>query len=96
MAFEFEIKEHVGVISEKKSGWKKELTVTSFNGRPAKYDLREWAPDYETMGKGITFTREELVDLYELLKKRFGEYDSIRFEKSGLQVEDILRIVDEV
>ena len=63
----FEIKETVGVIAESAKGWKKELNLISWNGKEAKYDLREWAPEHEKMGKGVTLTRDELKSLKELL-----------------------------
>ena len=34
--FRVEIKEHIGVLSEKGNGWKKELNVVSWNGNEAK------------------------------------------------------------
>jgi len=37
----FEIEETIGVLSESKKGWKKELNLISWNGREAKYDIRE-------------------------------------------------------
>lgn len=47
-----------------------ELNLISFNGAAARYDLRKWR-DREsgehTMQKGITMTREELVDLKNFL-----------------------------
>ncbi|GHU83672.1 hypothetical protein FACS189468_8990 [Spirochaetia bacterium] len=64
----FDILKNYGVLSEEKSGWKKELTLVSWNGRNPKFDLRDWAPDHEKMGKGITLTREEAEKLAELLK----------------------------
>lgn len=63
--FNFEIIEHIGVISENAAGWKKEVTKISWNGRPIKYDLRDWSPDYTKMGKGVTLSDEE----WESLKK---------------------------
>ena len=63
----FEIKETVGVIAESAKGWKKELNLISWNGKEAKYDLREWAPDHEKMGKGVTLSNDELKALKELL-----------------------------
>ena len=63
----FEIKETVGVIAESDKGWKKELNLISWNGKEAKYDLREWAPEHEKMGKGVTLTKDELKLLKELL-----------------------------
>lgn len=63
----YEIEKELGSISESAKGWKKELNLISWNGREAKYDLREWAPDHEKMGKGITLTMDELKALKELL-----------------------------
>ena len=63
----YEIKETVGVIAESAKGWEKELNLISWNGKEAKYDLREWAPDHEKMGKGVTLSNDELKALKELL-----------------------------
>ena len=63
----FEIKETVGVIAESAKGWKKELNLISWNRKEAKYDLREWSPEHEKMGKGVTLSNDELKALKELL-----------------------------
>jgi hypothetical protein len=63
----FEIEETFGELSENAKGWKKELNLISWNGRSAKYDLREWDPNHEKMGKGIALSKEELLALKELL-----------------------------
>lgn len=65
--FKFEILAELGVISESNKGWRKELNVISFNGNAPKYDLREWAPNHEKMGKGITLTETELEALKKIL-----------------------------
>ncbi|SQB33216.1 YdbC family protein [Clostridium cochlearium] len=65
----FEIKETLGVISESSKGWTKELNIISWNGRDPKYDLRDWAPEHEKMGKGITLSTEELKELRDMLNK---------------------------
>ena len=52
--FKYEIVEHIGVISESAKGWTKELNKISWNGGTPKYDIREWAPEHEKMGKGMT------------------------------------------
>ena len=65
--FKFEILAELGVISESNKGWRKELDVVSFNGNAPKYDLREWAPNHEKMGKGITLTETELEALKKIL-----------------------------
>jgi len=63
----FEIVEEIGVLSESAKGWTKELNLVSWNGAEPKYDLRDWAPGHEKMGKGITLTKEEVRKLGELL-----------------------------
>lgn len=63
--FSYEIIEEIAVLSENNKGWRKELNLVSWNGRPPKFDLRDWAPDHEKMGKGLTLTNEE----FEVLQK---------------------------
>ena len=65
----YEIIKKVGVLSASASGWTKELNLISWNDRDAKYDIREWSPDREKMGKGVTLSKEELLALKELLNK---------------------------
>ena len=65
--FSFEIVKNIGTLGSSKSGWTTELNLVSWGGRPAKYDLRTWSPDHQKMGKGSTFTKEELVALKDLL-----------------------------
>ena len=69
--FSYEIVEHIAVLSTSKTGWTKELNLISWNGRIAKYDIREWSPEHEKMGKGITLTDEEFTKLKELLSKQY-------------------------
>ena len=71
MAIKHEIEKHVAVISEKNNGWKKELNVVKWGENPAKFDIREWDEDHEKMGKGVTFTEEELRNLYDSLREYF-------------------------
>ena len=63
----YEIVEELGVLSEGSKGWKKELNKISWNGAEPKYDIRDWAPNHEKMGKGVTLTKEEAAKLKELL-----------------------------
>lgn len=65
----YEIEKELGSISEANKGWKKELNLISWNGKEAKYDLRDWAPNHEKMGKGITLSIEELKSLKKLLSE---------------------------
>ena len=63
----FEIIKNIGVLSESSKGWTKELNLVSWNNREPKYDLRDWDPDHQKMGKGATLTEEELKKLKEVL-----------------------------
>jgi hypothetical protein len=63
----YEIIKKIGVLSKFPSGWEKQLNLVSWNDRDPKYDLREWSPDGEKMGKGVTLSKEELLALKELL-----------------------------
>ena len=65
--FRYDIVEEIGVLSEKAKGWRKELNLISWNGATPKYDIREWAPEHEKMGKGGTLTKEELEALKKLI-----------------------------
>jgi hypothetical protein len=65
--FSFQIVKNLGTLSESKGGWKTELNLVSWGGRPAKYDLRSWSPDHQKMGKGSTFSKEEIEALKNLL-----------------------------
>ena len=65
----YEIEEKLGVLSESSKGWTKELNLVSWNGRDAKYDIRDWDPEYEKMGKGITLSAEELKKLRDILNE---------------------------
>ncbi|WP_310603426.1 YdbC family protein [Anaerosporobacter sp.] len=65
----FDIVEEIGVLSENAKGWTKEINLISWNGAEPKFDLRDWAPNHEKMGKGTTFTKEEAGKLKEILNK---------------------------
>ncbi|AEP01414.1 YdbC family protein [Weizmannia coagulans] len=67
--FKYEIKETIGTISESPKGWTKELNLVSWNGKAPKFDLRDWAPEHEKMGKGITLNTDELKALKDLLNQ---------------------------
>jgi hypothetical protein len=68
--FEYEIVERIAVLSQSSKGWTKELNLISWNDRDPKYDIREWSPDGEKMGKGITLSNEEVAVLKSALAER--------------------------
>lgn len=64
-----EIVMQIGVLSQARSGWTKELNLVSWDERPPKYDIRDWSPDHSQMGRGVTLSREELLGLRDLLNQ---------------------------
>jgi len=71
----YKIEKTIGVLSENTNGWNKELNLISWNDRPAKYDIREWAPDKSKMGKGITLSEEEMASLVEFMEKEYNKVE---------------------
>ena len=67
--FKYEIVQNIAILSTEKNGWSKEINLISFNGAPAKYDIQSLDPKHEKMGKGITLTKEELIQLESLLRE---------------------------
>ena len=65
----YEIKQHIAVTSENSKGWRKELNLISWNNAAPKYDIRDWAPEHEKMGKGLTLTADEIVSLKQILSE---------------------------
>lgn len=63
----YEIKETIGTVSENSKGWTKELNLISWNDREPKFDIRDWSPEHEKMGKGVTLSKDELKKLKEIL-----------------------------
>ena len=69
--FSYEIIKQIGVVSEGSGGWARELNLISWNGKEPKYDIRDWGPDHEKMGKGITLSAKDvksLISLFDTIK----------------------------
>lgn len=64
----YEIVKKIGVLSTTEKGWSKELNLVSWNGRDPKFDLRDWSEDHTKMGKGVTFSKDEMDKLKDLLE----------------------------
>lgn len=63
----YSIEKEIGTLSENSKGWSKQLNLISWNNRDPKYDIRDWMPDHEKMGKGVTLTIDELKELKNIL-----------------------------
>lgn len=70
-AFNYEIVEHIATLSQS-GDTSKELNLVSYNGSPAKYDLRSWrrTAGEEKLLKGLTLTEEEASLLKQALDAR--------------------------
>lgn len=70
-AFNYEIVEHIATLGQS-GDTSKELNRVSYNGSPAKYDLRSWrrTDGEEKLLKGLTLTDEEARALKEALNGR--------------------------
>ena len=68
--FSYEIVEDLGVISVGEKGWTKRLRIVKWGDNKPTYDIRNWKEDNKKiyMSKGITFTKEELKVLSNLIK----------------------------
>lgn len=67
--FKYEITQELGVLSESKTGWTRELNLVSWNGADPKFDIRDWSPGHEKMGKGISLNADEVGKLKTILEK---------------------------
>ena len=71
-----EVVKEIGILSTSKSNWNREVNIIRWNDGKPKMDIRDWAPEHERAGKGITLTAEEVAVLKELL----ADYDPYEFE----------------
>ncbi len=46
------------------------MNLISWNDREPKYDIRDWSPDHEKMGKGVTLTTEEWQQLKQFINNK--------------------------
>lgn len=73
----YEVKKEIGILSTNRSGWNREVNVVSWNGGVSKLDIRDWGPDREKVGKGITLSGEEVA----ILKEFLADYDPYEAEE---------------
>lgn len=66
--FSYVIQEHLGTLSTNKWGWSREVNLVSWNGNPAKLDIRNWNPEHTKMSRGLNFNGSETAFLLEILK----------------------------
>ena len=88
----FEIMEHIGVLDtydNREQAWTKEVNIVSWNGGPAKIDIRDWSADHERMSRGITLTEEQAENLTKALSDRYRSRGDLH--KAPLMRDDMAR-----
>ena len=65
--FKYEITRSLGVLSESTKGWQKEVNLISWNERQPKLDIRDWGPEHQKMGKGVSLNVGESARLKDIL-----------------------------
>ena len=63
----FTIKRHLCTLGTTNTGWTRELNIVDWNGM-VRYDIRDWSPDHQHMGRGLRLTKEEAAHLASSLK----------------------------
>mgnify|MGYP002764302794 FL=1 len=71
----YKVMKPMEVLSENNKGYTKEINLVSWNYASAKLDIREWHPEHEKCGKGITLSESEGRKLMEALIKFYAEID---------------------
>lgn len=69
----FEIKAQLGVLQAYPTGWAKEMNMVSWNGSPAKVDIREWDENHEKMSRGITLSDKEVEAMLDIITDKAPE-----------------------
>ena len=66
MEFKYELVKNIATLSDK-NGMTKELNLIKFNDANPVYDLRKCNRIKDRMLKGISFSKEEMMDLRDVL-----------------------------
>ena len=80
----FRVIEQLGVLDRYKTGWNREINIVSWNGKPPKFDIRDWDPEHERMSRGITLHEREAVKLTQILAHRL-QMDIPQDEAAGCE-----------
>lgn len=70
LPFTYEIVEHIAVLHEDSSGFRKEVNLISYNGKEPVVDIRNWTPNNK-MSRGVTLSKESFKKLIAETKDKF-------------------------
>lgn len=75
--------DRIAVLSENDSGWRKEVSLLSWDDGPLTYDIREWYSDYEQSGEGISLLPEEWTQLVAIAGRMLKSREQRKRKKGG-------------
>lgn len=73
--FRYEIVKPLGVLSRRTiqgKPWTLEANIIAWNGKAPKIDVRSWDKEHKVMSKGVTLTRNEALELAEIIIRGFA------------------------
>ena len=76
----YEIIEQIGILKENKSGWQREVNIVKWNNGKPKLDIRDWGPDHQKVGKGISLISRNTARL-----KHFSRTGTSRSSTSDIR-----------
>ena len=79
----FDIVRHIAVISDKGSGWTREVNLVQWNDGGTKVDIRDWSANRNQMRKGVTLNRQEFLTLV----KAFRSIDAKELAEAAPKIE---------
>jgi hypothetical protein len=72
LSADFTFIKHIAKLSDTYNGFTKELNIVKWYNNPPIYDIRRWDAKHDkTSGRGVTLTKEELMELQKVLNEIF-------------------------
>lgn len=65
----FTIVRNIAVLSKTNNGWTKEINVIDWHGKGPKIDIRTWHHGINKIGKGVTLSDTEAIEMVKALTK---------------------------
>lgn len=63
----FNVTKPIWKLNRAVNGWQKEVNLVAWNGNKPKLDVREWNADKTKMRRGITLSKDEVLELRRCL-----------------------------
>jgi hypothetical protein len=63
----FNVTKPIWKLNRSVNGWQKEVNLVAWNGKKPKLDVREWNADKTKMRRGVTLSKDEVLELKRCL-----------------------------